>query len=245
MATSTSLRSRTSRARGLGAGLLITALAAGMALAVTPQQPAARRPSHTAAHHALAAIRPPSDSAATPIERHGSVEQEPGWYPAADPESASVRIGRRLTAPLVAKRFTGGAPSLDALGRRVCHALEYNRSDSLLVLCVHEDEFRDIMWREFPQSRPVTGVTWGDGWMFLWARLHGGSVSAVKDWGGHRYQFLRWERYDSTAVYKNFKLHNGLVMDAKNEDDSTTARFTWLRSVVERKGSFKIYSMKD
>lgn len=179
-----------------------------------------------------------------PAQKHGSVAMEPGYYPANDPESSSVRIGRRLNAPYVSKNFRGGAKSLEELGRRVCRALDYNLSDSLLVLCVHEDEFRDIMWREFPQSRPATGITWGDGWMFLWARLHGGSVSAMKEYGGHHYEFVRFERYDSTAHYRNFRLHNGLVLIAKG-DDGQMERFTWLRSAVERNGAFKIYSMKD
>jgi hypothetical protein len=100
------------------------------------------------------------------------------------------------------------------------------------------------MWREFPQSRPATGVKWQDGWMFLWARLHGGSVSAMKEYGGHQYEFVRFERYDSTAHYRNFKLYNGLLLIAKDEGGQLQ-RFTWLRSAVERKGSFKIYSMKD
>jgi hypothetical protein len=188
--------------------------------------------------------KPAASPDSTPVERHGSVMQEPGYYPAVDPESSSVRIGRRLNAPYVSKSFHGGARSLEELGRKVCRALDYNLSDSLLVLCVHEDEFRDVMWREFPQSRPATGVRWQDGWMFLWARLHGGSVSAMKEYGGHQYEFVRFERYDSTAHYHNFKLHNGLLLIAKDEEGQLQ-RFTWLRSAVERKGSFKIYSMKD
>jgi hypothetical protein len=188
--------------------------------------------------------KPAASPDSVPLVKHGSVTQEPGYYPAVDPESSSVRIGRRLNAPYVNKEFHGGARSLEELGRRVCHALDYNLSDSLLVLCVHEDEFRDIMWREFPQSRPATGVKWQDGWMFLWARLHGGSVSAMKEYGGHQYEFVRFERYDSTAHYRNFKLYNGLLLIAKDEGGQLQ-RFTWLRSAVERKGSFKIYSMKD
>ncbi len=199
----------------------------------------------TAASRATPAPPHPTPLPATaPKEKHGSVEQEPGWYPAADPESSSVRIGRRLSAPRVSKLFHGGAHSLNDLGREVCRALEYDHSDSLLTLCVHEDEFRDILWREFPQSRPATGIQWGDAWMFLWGRLHGGSVAAMRDHGGHRYEFIRFERYDTTAVYKNFKLHNGLVLFAR-DDEGQIQRFTFLRSAVERKGAFKIYSMKD
>ena len=183
----------------------------------------------------------PSDSA--PPVKHGSVTMEPGYHGIVDPESASVRIGRRTNAPLVKKRFVGGAPSLDDLGRRVCRVLGSGVPDSLLMLCVREDEFRDILWREFPQSRPATGIQAGDAWMFLWARLHGGSVQAMNEHGGH-YEFLRFDRYDTTAVYRNFKLYNGLVLVAR-DDQGQLQEFRWLRSAVERKGSFKIYSMRD
>jgi len=46
------------------------------------------------------------------------------------------------------------------------------------------------------------------------------------------------------VAYKNFKLHNGLILVAKDEGGKTE-EFHWLRSVAERKGRFKIYSMSD
>lgn len=177
-------------------------------------------------------------------ERRGSVTLEPGYYPPNDPDSSSVRIGRRVHAPLVSKRFTGGARSLDDLGRRVCHALDHESADSLFSLTVQEDEFRDILWPEFPMSRPATGITWQDGWLFLYGRLHQGAAIAIRDHGGHAYQFVRFDRYDSTMHYNNFVLHNGLILVAK-DDEGRIQPFRWLRSVAERKGRFKIYSMSD
>jgi len=182
--------------------------------------------------------------AASPTVKHGSVTMEPGYVPAVDPESASVRLGRRPNAPLVKKRFVGGAKSLDDLGRDICRALFYEKLDSIFVLCVRKDEFRDIMWREFPQSRPATGITDGDGWMFLEARLHGGAVNALQQYGGKHWTFVRFERYDTTAVFKNFKLYKGLVLWAKDEAGNLE-RMTWFRVAAERKGRFKIYSVKD
>ena len=38
--------------------------------------------------------------------------------------------------------------------------------------------------------------------------------------------------------------HGGLVLVARG-DTGEIQRFTWLRAVAERKGVFKIYSMKD
>jgi hypothetical protein len=126
----------------------------------------------------------------------------------------------------------------------VCRALYYEKLDSLFELCVRKDEFRDILWPEFPQSRPATGVTAGDGWMFLEARLHGGVSNALHEYGGQHWSFVRFERYDTTQVFKNFKLHKGLVLWAKNEQGQLE-RMTWFRAAVERKGRFKVYSVKD
>jgi hypothetical protein len=160
-----------------------------------------------------------------------------------DPESASVAIGRRTSAPLVRKRFRGGLRSLDEVGRTVCRLLQRRAADSLLALCVSQDEFRDILWREFPQSRPVTGLTWEDAWRVLYVRLLSGTRDATGDWGGRPCEFLRFERKDTTALYKNFKLHNGLILVAR--DGEEIVKMHWLRSVAERQGVFKIYSTTD
>src|SRR5262245_44571222 len=62
--------------------------------------------------------------AASPPQRQApSIKDSPGYYPPADPESTSERIGRRLNAPLVSKPFRGGAASLDDLGRSICRAI--------------------------------------------------------------------------------------------------------------------------
>jgi len=179
-----------------------------------------------------------------PTEKHGSVTREPGYYPPNDPESSSVRIGRRVNAPLVKTPFIGGARSLNELGRMVCHALDYEKADTLFSLAVREDEFRDILWPEFPMSRPATGITWQDGWLFLYGRNHQGSAQAIRDYGGHVYQFVRFDRYDSTMHYRNFSLHKGLILVAR-DDMGNIQEFRWLRAAVERKGRFKIYSMSD
>lgn len=167
-----------------------------------------------------------------------------GWYPTVDPESASVLLGRRLGAPLVRMPFTGGAKSLDALGQAVCRALSRNQLDSLRALCVTEREFSVILWREFPNSRPVTGWSAGDGWTFLNARLQSGTSGAIADHGGRPLAFVRFERTDTTKAFRNFRLHNGLVLVARDERGELV-RQAWLRSVAERRGRFKIYSTED
>ena len=172
-----------------------------------------------------------------------SVRDSPGYVPLADPDSAAERLGRR-NAPVVSMPFKGGAKGLEALGRAVCGALHGDTPDSLLRLCVSEDEFRDILWPEFPQSRPATGLRWDDAWPVLWGRLNGGSVSAVREHGSRVYTLLRVEQAAPTVEYRNFKLHPGFVIVAR-DDEGQERRFDWIRSVAERKRRFKIYSMRD
>lgn len=178
------------------------------------------------------------------LPKRPSLTDSPGYVPPADTESASVRLGRRPNAPAVGAVFEGGLESLDSIGRAVCHALQHRDADTLLALTISEREFRDILWREFPQSRPATGLTWQDGWTFLYARLTSGRQGAVGDYGGDTLRFVRWDRTDTTAVYRNFKLHNGLVLVAKTPQGELR-RYSWLRSVAERRGRFKIYSVTD
>ena len=173
-----------------------------------------------------------------------SVKDSPGYVPIVDPESSAVAIGRRLNAPVVRSPFTGGAPSLNELGRQVCRIFDRTPDlDTLMRLTISEQEFRDILWREFPQSRPATGLTWEDGWRVLHVRLLNGCNSALHEFGGRPCEFVRIEAA-SVATYKNFKLHNGITIvtrDAAGQE----VRHNWLRSVAERKGRFKIYSVRD
>jgi len=179
----------------------------------------------------------------TVIHHVSSVSRLPGYAPLVDPESTSVVIGRRLNAPVVDRPFHGGARSLDDLGRAICRALHHGDRDSLLALCITDDEFRDILWREFPQSRPATGLQWDDAWKILYARLHAGCSHARRDLGGHYYEFLRFDESPPTR-YKNFALHQHLVLVVK-DDQGRVQQWTWLRAVAERKGRFKIYSTED
>jgi hypothetical protein len=172
-----------------------------------------------------------------------SVRDSPGYVPLVDPESTSVLLGRRLNAPAVSKPFRGGARSLDDLGRTICRVLHRSDRDSLLALCITDEEFRDILWREFPQSRPAVGLTWVDAWRILYARLHAGCMHALRDQGGHVYEFVGFDR-DSTARYRNFKLYSGLTLVVR-DDEGGIQRWRWLRSIAERGGRFKIYSTDD
>jgi len=161
-----------------------------------------------------------------------------------DPESTSVLLGRRVNAPLVRRPFTGGATSLSGLGRQVTRIFEHApQLDSLMAISVDQAEFREILWPEFPQSRPATGLTWEDAWGVLNARLLNGNNSALVGYAGRPCEFVRIE-VDSVTAYKNFKLHNGVTLVTRNAQGELE-RQGWIRSILERKGRFKIYSVRD
>lgn len=191
----------------------------------------------------LAAGAPAASSAVVASPRPTSVADSPGYRPLVDPDSASVRAGRMLNAPVVSVPFKGGARSMDELGRTICRHLHRNQLDSLQALGVSEAEFRVILWPEFTQSRRATGLTWEDGWTALGNRLLAGSRQAVQDFGGGWVEFVRFE-VDSTTKYRNFTMHGRLTMVVR-DDHGQLQRWRWLRAVVERRGRFKIYSMTD
>jgi hypothetical protein len=162
---------------------------------------------------------------------------------AHDVDSISAVLGRRIDAPLVHKPLHGGARSLNELGRTVCRMLHHRATDSLYQLCLNEAEVRDILWPEMLQSKG-TGLTADDAWHFIDMRLRSGTSDAIGEFGGRHYEFLRWERYAASKAYKNFKLHNGMLLVARR-DDGEVVEMSWLRAVIERKGRFKIQSVRD
>ena len=173
-----------------------------------------------------------------------SVKDSPGYQPLVDLDSASVAAGRMLDAPIVSQPFKNGAISMTDLGRKICAAIHHSRVEDLRALCITDGEFRQILWPEFPQSRPATGLMWDDGWRILYARLHAGTSHAVRDHGGTVCEFVKFETIEPPSKYKNFKLHGGLTMVVR-AGDGTIERWKWLRTVAERKGQYKIYSTED
>jgi hypothetical protein len=173
-----------------------------------------------------------------------ALRNAPGYHPPADPESLALVIGRRLDAPLVRDPFIGGTRTMDDLGRAVCRALRNASHDSLQGLQVSKQEFQRVLWREFPNSRPITGITPDQAWFGLDLQNRGGTSRALAAWGGQHLTFVRWARRDTVAVFRNFKIHNGLALVVKDEQGTEQA-LDIVRAVAERKGRFKLFAMRD
>jgi hypothetical protein len=191
------------------------------------------------------AAKDSTTTAGAPARVYGSwLEGRPGYYPPSDPESMAVVTGRRAAKPIDLP-LTGGRDSLSSLARAVLSALAAARPDSLAALCVTRAEFEHILWLDFPESRPVTGLTAEDAWRPLAMRLSGGIAGAMSELGGRQ---LRLERVEATLgvkEYVNFRLHRGIVITARDETTGERVETRFLRTVVERKGRYKIYSTDD
>jgi hypothetical protein len=133
---------------------------------------------------------------------------------------------------------------MEALGRAILWALHHADRDSLRRLCVDEGEFARILWREFPQSRPATGLRWEDAYYLLFQRNLGGISRAIGEHGGRPLQFVRWDRADTVARYRNFRMHNGLALVVRDENGAEE-RLDLVRAAVERKGRYKLYALRD
>lgn len=193
---------------------------------------------------ALATVDTSSVSRPDSTPAYRSIRDHPDWQPAADPESASVRLGRRPNAPVVDKPYSNGLASVDEVGEVFVQAICAGTPDTLYGLCITYDELAGIMWLEFPQSRPITNLTADDAWTFLNARNTSGIRSACRDYQERSLELLRIERRDTVMVFKNFNLHRGLLLVVRNEKGEEE-EIDLLRTVAERNGVFKIYSMRD
>jgi len=74
-------------------------------------------------------------------------------------------------------------------------------------------------------------------------RVVNGCSGAVRDYNGPLWTLVSVEA-DSVMQYKNFKMYSRMRLVARNDEDKVETMY-WLRAVVERKGSFKIFSTDD
>src|SRR5262249_30937782 len=134
----------------------------------------------------------------------------------------------------------GGAASLTALCENVVNAIVVADGDALKRASITRNDFCNLLWPEFPQSRPATHVTADEAWKFAENKNLVSFNRTAGDFFRNPVTFVS-VRSDSTMRYTNFTIHTGLTVNVKTVTGEPRT-FTMIRSVVERKGRFKIYS---
>lgn len=216
-----------------------------------PETPMARSPSPASsepgASSGLTPLATPSrDPAAVAFGKptpRSPLERSPGYYPPDDPESMSVVTGRR-EAPAVDLELAGGAESMDALARKLVAGLNARDERALHALRVTREEFEVILWREFPESRPVTHITADDAWEMSNTQSVAGASSSVGLHESGHLEFIRVGSSPSTP-YRNFTLHRGVEIIARDTATSREVRIQFAPSLVERHGRYKVLTFKD
>src|SRR6185295_16717115 len=166
------------------------------------------------------------------------LERSPGYYPPDDPESMSVFTGRR-DAPAVDLELTGGAASIDQLGRMLLAGINARDERGIHALAVTRNEFEVILWREFPESRPVTHITADDAWEMSSIQSNAGVGRTLGALGYRRLEFIRVDT-GPPVPYRNFTLYRKVEIVTRDPATSQEVRVGFAPSFVERHGRFKV-----
>jgi hypothetical protein len=166
-----------------------------------------------------------------------SLENTPGYVLPYDPEWRSMLSGRRH-APPVEGNFTGGAPSLQELGHQLVFAVR-NQDDLLFLdLRITREEFLEILWPEFPQSRPYLKIPPDEAWMLQFTAMRDQMGSILTKLGGRN---LILDRVDDGAVreFTNFRIHDGVTVTGVDQGTGEKVRVVANATAVERHGRWK------
>lgn len=173
-----------------------------------------------------------------------SLDNSPGYVVAYDPEWRSIARGRREDVPEPFLELYGGAPSIEELVREVVKYLNYDDADMLVELAIRKEEFQEICWPTMPQSRPYLRYTWEDAWGFQYANILGGIREAQRQRDEYTL-VVEGLQVGRTRDYGHFQLHDQIVVHTVDERTGERVALTFLDSVIERNGVFKVFLYKD
>ncbi|MBK8229219.1 MAG: hypothetical protein IT349_01745 [Candidatus Eisenbacteria bacterium] len=166
----------------------------------------------------------------------------PGYRAPEDPEAEAVANGRRSVPPSEVD-LIGGASSDRELAEAILEALNAADTSALHALWVTPREYQELMWPEFPESRPVTGWTGAQAWE-LFARKNEAAIRRSEEFQG-RGLSLREIRYSlGSMAYTNFTVHQGVEFLTVDPSGQLVV-VPLVRTFVERNGQFKVYAWKD
>jgi hypothetical protein len=171
------------------------------------------------------------------------LEKAPGYRPPDDPEIESVRRGYRIVDPIDVP-FKNGAESLEALVEAILDGVAADDRKILYGRQITFEEFEEILWPEFPQSRPVTNLTAHNAWFFLHHHTVGGINKLLLDHGGADLVFRGVSFTEGVTHYTNFSAYQGMLIHCETAQGRQVV-LDHASTAVERDGVWKIYVFKD
>ena len=171
------------------------------------------------------------------------LESSPGYQRVVDPESTAVQTGRR-NVPLHDKRLGEGARSAEDLALWILGALRENDKEQIKALHVTYEEYQEILWPEFPESRPITRLEHKDAWFFHERTSIAGINQGLNLHGGEPLEFDRITYDIGYAPYTNFNLYHGIRVHALRPSGEAVV-VDFIESFIECRGTWKVYMYKD
>jgi hypothetical protein len=159
-----------------------------------------------------------------------------------DPELESVVVGKRKVARHDL-RLRGDIECPDTLARRIVRLVQRADRDGLRDLMIDQKEFTQILWPEFPQSRPATNWSGGEAWFFHDAKSESGIGEGVDLYGGSDLGYESVTCDVGRAPYTNFTLYHGIHIHARTPSGEPVT-LDFAQSFVECNGSWKVYIYK-
>lgn len=138
-----------------------------------------------------------------------------------------------------------GASSAEDLSRRILEAIWAEEMRALLDLSIDFREFSEILWPEFPQSRPITGIQAEDSWAFLFRSISSGIDRMFQEYGGQALEFRGLTFSKGLTRYPNFDLIQGVEIHAYSKAREQEVVVEHVHTFVEKDGVWKIYILKD
>ena len=172
-----------------------------------------------------------------------AMEGRPGYAMPYDPEWRTMVTGKREVAPM-SFQLEDGVDSMQHLAQALLEALRVKDHDALQRLRVTRHEFEDLMWPEFPQSRPYLRIESEEAWI----AHHNSSAAAVatllRKWGGRNLELIAVD-YGDSFKYTNFTLYQGVKLRVRTAGTGETFEITEIPSIVGCNGQFKAYTYRS
>ncbi len=181
-------------------------------------------------------------SAGRPLKR-SALENAPGYHPPDDPEADAVVRGYRIVGPNDLP-LTEGRPSAESLARAILSYLNTGDMKGLNDLRITYDEFRDILWPEFPQSRPVTNIRANHAYDNLWRTCASGINRGLTEWDHAGLEFESLSIDGGYTPYPNFRLFREVRIIARTPAEQLV-RVSFAHTWAEKDGVWKVYLYED
>lgn len=173
-----------------------------------------------------------------------SLDNSEGFAVAYDPDWRVAVTGVR-PAPEPGLMLHGGRASVRELVQGVLAGAIAQDQQALVDFAIRKEEFEIICWPSFPQSRPYLRVPVTEAWGFQYANLLGGSREGMRQ-AGQRDLELREISIGSSREYNGwFTLHNGVRIHAVDRASGEEVTLTFLDSIIEQDGEYKVFLYKD